>query len=97
MALNKNERKALELAWWQIQTAQSSRICYALSAIGRKDQKLLYATIRLRLYITDALEPFTLFEDWQVANGFGHRSDEQIRRDRLAWIDWMLDQPIIDE
>ncbi|ONC97008.1 hypothetical protein [Burkholderia pseudomallei] len=52
------------------------------------DQELAEITATNR-----AKEFAATLDEWQIYNGFGDRGREQVRLDRLAWIDWMLDEP----
>jgi hypothetical protein len=69
-------------------------ICTALymatyPPLFEKDALAQMAYTRLRLYIGDALAPFATLESWQKHHGF-YCGATTCRRDRLAWIDWML-------
>lgn len=90
MALTKDERKALELARERIATSRAIFICWALRDVG-KEYRLPVA--RLKRYIATRLDGSNALYGWQINHGLGDRGPEQRRKDRLAWIDWMLDQP----
>lgn len=92
MALTKDERRALELARRRIAEGKSRRVCYALASASSDYDEVE----RLCDYINEALCSAGL-EYWQEENGFGTRSEEQLRADRLAWIDWMLGKPLPGE
>ncbi|CAJ6339639.1 hypothetical protein [Burkholderia pseudomallei] len=86
-------REALKLARHLIETRDVDRICIALIWIARNYPRLGGACFTLREYIEKCLGDED-FDYWQLNNGFGLRHPAQTRRDRLAWIDWMLeDQP----
>ncbi|MCL4664453.1 hypothetical protein L0Z16_03465 [Burkholderia multivorans] len=94
MTLTPEKREALTIARRRIATEADTYICYALSYVATNCPGLDRAAIELKCYIADQLgAPFTGLETWQRRNGFGGRSLAQQRRDRLAWIDWMLDEP----
>lgn len=89
MALNKIERKLLETARELIEKGRERYICLALLTacdITRKGEMARYS---LSAYIHEQLGEFHTLEHWQNNRGM-YRATTQIRRDRLAWIDWML-------
>lgn len=95
MALNKNERRALELARERIRLRYNACICFALDdVVDHVADKA--AVSRLVDYIGDALGEAAWLEDWQQKRGL-FVNNEITRLDRIAWIDWMLDQPVIDD
>lgn len=93
MALTPEKREALNLARERIAAGQSRFICLALDDVCTLFPYLGPACKQLRAYIRDQLRPWGTLGEWQVTNGCGDRSYPQQRRDRLAWIDWMLDEP----
>jgi hypothetical protein len=102
MALTPEKREALELARERIAYWRNDYICNALLDTARLNPRLHSAAMELRSYITEKLGGMRVvgqhriaptLEEWQVSNGLGERGREQLRRDRLAWIDWMLDEP----
>ncbi|WP_261526138.1 hypothetical protein [Burkholderia multivorans] len=93
MALTPEKREALKLARKRIVSGQSRYICFALESVTIKRPDLEEAAAELKGYIHDKLgNRYVGLEKWQRRNGFGARSIDQVRRDRLAWIDWMLDE-----
>lgn len=97
MALNKNERRALEMAREIIAKGERGYICFALDTARCRGANVK-AVKRLQAYIRRALDGYGCLENWQIgAKHLRPRSIVQKRADRLAWIDWMLDQPIIEE
>ncbi|PRE27566.1 hypothetical protein [Burkholderia multivorans] len=94
MALTPEKREALMLARMRIAAGQSRFICFALESVTIKRPYLEEAAAELKGYIHDKLgDRYVSLEAWQKRNGFGERGEEQCRQDRLAWIDWMLDEP----
>jgi hypothetical protein len=91
MALRKKEREALTRARVQIVTGQNSFICLALDEVAEDWPELKSAVARLKIYIGNALDGNLALGAWQMAHGI-YRSDSQKRSDRLAWIDWMLNE-----
>ncbi len=87
-------RAALVIARKRIQSRKNRFICHALRFVSIRHPHLRAACASLERYIAQQIggERWTL-ETWQDANGFGGRSDYQVRLDRIAWIDWMLDEP----
>ncbi|WP_261520097.1 hypothetical protein [Burkholderia multivorans] len=93
MALTPEKREALKLARERIAAGQSRYICFALESATIKRPDLEEAAAELKDYIHGKLgNRCVSLEGWQQRNGFGERSMAQTRRDRLAWIDWMLDE-----
>lgn len=93
MALTPEKREALKLARERIVTFESEAICESLLKIARGRPKLRAACKELRIYIAEQLTPCLYLGGWQRRNGLAGRSLAQQRLDRLAWIDWMLDEP----
>ena len=107
MAMNRIEREILTLARDRIATGRDFRICYALASAsahfkkGPEDhvEKVAKADFRLRSFITTAIETRFGLEDWVRAH---HpectlvRDHESMRPVRLAWLDWLLDEPWTD-
>lgn len=91
--MDMDEREALRRARELIKNKESNRICYALGEVGVKNQRLNNACIRLRGFIMKQIAPSVTFEGWQDRKGFGRqRTSATLRRDRLDWIDWMLEE-----
>lgn len=100
MSLDKHERRVLVLAREKIADGSQKYICTALAVVRDIDGLLWNAANRIQGYICNSLNDshsLSLYlEDWQRKNGFAHRTHQQCRADRLAWIDWMLDQPEVE-
>ncbi|KVD81899.1 hypothetical protein WS62_23365 [Burkholderia sp. ABCPW 14] len=93
MALTTEKREALRYAREMIESGQEMYICFALYSVKRKHPRLAGACQVLRDYIEIQLGHCGPLESWQRKNGFGERCGYQSLFDRLAWIDWMLDEP----
>ncbi|AAQ54971.1 hypothetical protein Bcep22_gp38 [Burkholderia phage Bcep22] len=94
MALTPEKREALKLARERIAKRQSRYICFALEEVERLHPALAAACAALLNYIESQIgDQYTSLETWQRRNGFRARTSAQTRLDRLAWIDWMLDEP----
>lgn len=94
MALTPEKREALKLARELIATREYDYICHALSYVAVNCPGLDRAAVELKGYIGDQLGSRHIgLEVWQGRNGLGIREWHQLRLDRLAWIDWMLDEP----
>ncbi|MCW3543080.1 hypothetical protein [Burkholderia cenocepacia] len=93
MALTREKREALKHARERIAANKNQFICHALDWIKEYRPELGAACVSLKRYIARQLRPVNSLGQWQELHGFGHRSDAQRRADRLAWIDWMLDEP----
>lgn len=94
MALTPEKRKALKLARERITTKHDEYICHALSYVAVNYPEFARAAVELKGYIGEQLgSPFSGLDSWQARNEFGNRGYDQRRLDRLAWIDWMLDEP----
>jgi hypothetical protein len=92
--LTKNKRKVLKRVRKMIATGEQEFICHALSYVAHEDIRLEEACRKLRAYITEVLAGNYTLYCWQKANGIADSDDDrQLRKDRLAWIDWMLDEP----
>lgn len=107
MALNAIERRMLMLARARVVSGESRRICYALGdakvdmLMGPESycDQVRAACDRLKAFIADAIQAFGL-EDWfrnQHRPNWRKYSDEVfMRKARIAWIDWLLDEPWTD-
>jgi hypothetical protein len=107
MALNRIEREILTLARYRIATGRDFRICYAIASASSFLKKgpewhvknVGKADNRLRNFIIKAIETRFGLEDWVRAH---HpectlvRDHESMRPVRLAWLDWLLDEPWTD-
>jgi hypothetical protein len=92
MALNKIERELLVAARELIESGEEFYICHAIqNATSRRRYYYMDAAKRLERYISKALAPHIALDSWQRANGYD--AQRGVKQDRLAWIDWMLDQP----
>ena len=87
--LRGKRRAALFIARGYIESVQEKYICYALDRAARQYPELREAVVSITYDILSALGgPLTL-EGWQLKNmGF---AIHQNRLNRLAWIDWMLE------
>jgi len=92
MAMTPEKREALTLAREMVRDEREIFICGALITIQQKHPTLYDACMKLRRYIMRQLGKHHYLSQWQRGNGFPARSLAQLRRDRLAWIDWMLDE-----
>lgn len=98
MALTPEKREVLKLARERIEKKMNHYICHALSDAAFWEPRLKEAARELRSFVNEQVRIegarcSATLEKWQRRNGFGGRSIAQVRRDRLAWIDWMLDEP----
>jgi hypothetical protein len=109
MALNQIERAILIAARLYVADGREPRICHAISrsaelvGLGRTTnqvEKVREAATRLRRLIIGEIkvggEPVFSLEDWicDKLPGCGARiNQERMRTTRLAWIDWLLDEP----
>ena len=91
MALSNLERKTLFGVQLMLIMNKEMTICHALTLEAKKP---IYAAAcdRLKRYIQNALGGEESLESWQRRNGINH-DPEQLQKDRIAWIKWMLDQP----
>ena len=95
MALTKDERRALEWARELIASGRQEHICFARDDADGVDHAAAY---RIKAYIRYQLGGGGRgLDDWQHGNGIDRETDEQVRADRLAWIDWMLGKPLPGE
>jgi len=95
MALSKIERELLIAARELIESGEEFYICLAIvTAAVHRGYYCMAVEVRLSRYIRDALAPHVYLENWQRANGYD--AQRTVRLDRLAWIDWMLDQPEVE-
>jgi len=91
--LTPNKRKVLAMARIALEDRRVDFICHALDYVEGRNANLHAECRELKMFVIHALgENYTL-TCWQEKNGFSERSDSQYRADRLAWIDWMLDEP----
>ncbi|MBU9360857.1 hypothetical protein KTE52_31610 [Burkholderia multivorans] len=94
MALTPEKREVLKLARVKVSEApRFGHICPILKAVGEEHPDLWRAAMEIKAYIVAALDGAYTLEAWQRRNRVGYRDMDQCRRDRLAWIDWMLDEP----
>lgn len=91
MALTKEMREVLVLARKEIEEERYYTICFSLDAIGKKFKKLAPAARELKIFIQRALGRNAYLEGWQRVHGFGWRTQKQCVKDRVAWIDWILE------
>ncbi|MDN7998085.1 hypothetical protein QZN00_13100 [Burkholderia multivorans] len=93
MALTPEKREALVLARKRIAADKNQYICHALDYIAMRHPYLEAECVSLKQYIGKQLGSTTTLGGWHKFNGFGDRGGAQRHLDRLAWIDWMLDEP----
>jgi len=87
--LRGKRRTALLVARGYIESVQDKYICYALDRAARQYPELREAVVSLTYDILSALGGPGTLEGWQLKNmGF---AIEHNRLNRLAWIDWMLE------
>jgi hypothetical protein len=112
VALNQLERAILVAARVHIADGRERRICHAINraaelvGLGRtksQTEKVSEAATRLRRFIMGEIkvdgEPVFGLEDWIADKlpGCGAQlKGERMRVTRLAWIDWLLDEPWTD-
>lgn len=92
MALTQNERRALIEARKYIKAGSESFVCLALRIAAYYEPELAFAADRLCSYISEMLGSSAFLSGWQHSHGIFHDAHQQ-RADRLAWIDWMLNEP----
>jgi len=91
--LTEKKRKVLKRVRQLIASKEQEFICHAIHYVADNSDGLDDACRELKMFVTHALgNNYTLF-CWQKSNGFAEHDDQQLRKDRLAWIDWMLDEP----
>jgi hypothetical protein len=93
------QRDILVLARTKIDDGTQEFLCVAISRAAEDIGGHAHDAVQeLRQYILKAMRGdgpdwYQTLNSWQRMNGWGHRSDEQCRLDRLTWIDWILDEP----
>lgn len=93
MALTPEKREVLKMARAKVAEAVLfAHICHILEEIGRERPDLWLAAMDIKEYIVAALDGAYTLEAWQTNNGVDFESRNPIAN-RLAWIDWMLDEP----
>ncbi len=108
MALNQIERAMLVAARTYLADKRHSRICFAITAAeifmsetmppARREQ-IKQAGKRLREFIMSAIDPHVGYECWLAKSPVeDHRllNSHERRAARIAWIDWLLDEPWTD-
>jgi hypothetical protein len=98
MALTVIERKILEAARLLIQDSKQMFICYAIDMVpmpkGRR-QEYSEAKIRLRNYISSKLKGHGTLGNYLLKTyRRGYMSVDLQRKARIAWITWMLGEPV---
>ncbi|MCG0577269.1 hypothetical protein L6Q82_04870 [Burkholderia cenocepacia] len=98
MALTPEKREALLAARVRIEKKWDTFICNALRSVGDHNPRLMPAADELRKFVNAQVtlprqRTAATLGKWQRRNGHGFRTMWQQRADRLAWIDWMLDEP----
>lgn len=89
--LTPEKREALLLARDKIAQHKIPYICWALEAVEMGRPDLTRVCQQLKMYISKMIFPSDSLANWQERRGM-RRSVQQIRADRIAWIDWMLDE-----
>jgi copper oxidase (laccase) domain-containing protein len=92
--LNNPKREALRRVRHLIKTNQCTFICHALDEVALNSKVLRHACEQLKAYVAEALKPSSVLQNWQAHNKMPDRGSDQRREDRLAWIDWMLNEEI---
>lgn len=90
--MDKRKIKALMKARLLIEREDEDYICYALAMVASTNPKLADAKDALTDYILDQLSPFSFLGPWQQKTFGIPGTYIQQRKDRLAWIDWMIEQ-----
>jgi len=91
--LTSNKRKVLTMARIALEDSRVDFLCHAIEHVANQNENLANECRVLKAYVVDALDEHYTLACWQITNGFGERDDKQTRKDRLAWIDWMLGEP----
>jgi hypothetical protein len=94
--LNKAKRKVLKRVRVLIHSGRKKFICHAIEEVQAAATSAATdkACRELRRYVRASLDGHSTLSCWQRGNGISSRyTTEQLRADRLAWIDWMLDEP----
>jgi hypothetical protein len=94
--LTHNQVRVLTAARRRIEDRRNDYLCVAIrEAAGDIGPEMHEASKDLRNYIANAMRTngkwIAMLSTWQERNGFAGRNYEQRRKDRLAWIDWLLD------
>lgn len=70
----------------------NSMVCLALHEACDSNARLSsLATKELLTYVQNAISPHTTLGSWQRANAVKAQGLRDLKKDRLAWIDWMID------
>lgn len=98
MALTVIERKVLEAARQSIRNGDEKYVCYAIDrarVTTYAPQKLKDAKFRLRNYISRSLDGRGTLGYWLAKEYRGEfMSYDLQRKARIAWITWMLGEPV---
>lgn len=91
MALTATERALLIEARRLIANRDELFICWAIVRASQSStlRRVVRARRRLLRYVENSLGEARTLEEWQQQKGF---YGQNARYDRVAWIDWMLDQ-----
>lgn len=80
-----------------IRTRKSKGLCFAIKYCNiphsydiAEAHDIAEARRQLSNYIKEALNNHAWLEFWQYSNGFGYRTDAQLVKDRIAWVDWII-------
>jgi hypothetical protein len=99
--LTDGQRKLLRNARMLIEIGKEDFVCFAIRQAWVADSGYIEheEMIELKKWVNNAVfmthkngTTTNTLSAWQYKNGWGHRGDEQLRRDRLAWIDWLLEE-----
>jgi hypothetical protein len=88
--LTSDERVALARAFTIIKGENTNYICIALSYVGSDCPSLEGVCLSLKKSVQSAISPYDSLGGWQHHHGI-HRSFEQLKQDRLNWIQYMLE------
>jgi hypothetical protein len=99
MALTVIERKILEAARTAISKQHQSYVCLAIkwATVEGNKAKVAIAKRRLTCYVDGLLEGHLTLGDWlrSKCNGDWQKFDHLPRALRVAWITWMLGEPVV--
>ncbi len=82
--------QVLRMARDLIADGERSYLCHALGAVAGRNVRLKETAWRLIEHVMRELEGHGTLENWQKAHRGMPTDYRRSRRDRLAWIDWMI-------
>lgn len=88
--LTSRQREVLILARSRIERGQNQQVCLAIDIVIALRKDLKQAGKSLREYIRLQLGHHPALRTWQLENGINHTTSQR-HFDRLAWLDWLLD------